>query len=296
MLIRIETFKRLVTLRRIVITSLLVMALVFLWIAIQLEKELPQDGYVQTFDKVYTIEALKKVDNDVISPSAITYDLTFGSLNIRMVQGNLSYQMKLKGQMYFSTEGQVVISRDEALKTFGMTECIGRSYNILGRNWTVVGVLDTSLGNGILSHFQGVGKLINAIASAPKNIVVGHWGLGVNDMPNRNINQDGVKASDLGSPNMSSVKRQVNIWLSYEPSLLNNLPWQMAQWSRNENPYETAQYMRSAYALNGIIVSDTSFHATLVQQYKGFGYGFATLAVLLFALKYVRKLLVIQRS
>ncbi len=295
MLIRIETFKRLVTLRRIVISSLLVMASVFLWIAIQLEKELPQDGYVQTFDKVYTIEALKKANNDVISPSAITYDLTFGSLNIRMVQGNLSYQMKLNGQMNFSTEGQVVISRDEALKTFGMTECIGRSYNILGRNWTVVGVLDTSYGNGLLSHFQGVGKLINAIASAPKNIIVGRWGLGVNDMPNRNITQDSVKASELGSPNMSSVERQVNIWLSYEPTLLNNLPWQMAQWCRNANPFKTEQYMRSAYALNGIIVSDSSFHATLVKRFKGFSIGLASVAVLLFALKYIRKLVIILK-
>lgn len=47
-------------------------ALLFLWIAIQLEKELPKDGFVLTFDKVYTIEELQNAIIDPVSPSATT--------------------------------------------------------------------------------------------------------------------------------------------------------------------------------------------------------------------------------
>lgn len=286
------TFKQLITLRRIVISLLLMIALLFLWIAVQLEKELPKDGFVLTFDKVYTIEELQNAIIDPVSPSATTYDLKFGAFNISMVHGNISYQMNVNDQINFSSEGQVVISRDEALRVFGMTECIGRSYNLLGRDWIVIGVMDTSSVTKSLSRFQGLGKLINTLASVPKNIVIGRWGLGVNDMPNSNISLDSVKASELGSPKMLSTERQVNIWLSYEPSLLSRFPWQMAQWFHQEDRFESEQYIRSAYALNGIIVSDSSFHATLPQQYKLFSYGLASIAVLVLASKINRKLFV----
>jgi len=286
------TFKQLITLRRIVISLLLMIALLFLWIAIQLEKELPNDGFVLTFDKVYTIEELQNAIVDPVSPSATTYDLKFGAFNISMVHGNLSYQMNVNDQINFSSEGQVVISRDEALRVFGMTECIGRSYNLLGRDWIVIGVIDTSSVTESLSRFQGLGKLINSIASVPKNIVLGRWGLGVNEMKNSDITLDSLKASELGSPKMLSAERQVNIWLSYEPSLLSHFPWQMAQWFHHEDRFESEQYMRGTYALNGIIVSDSSFHATLPNQYKFFSYGLASLAVLVLAIKNSRRLFV----
>lgn len=245
-----------------------------LWLSFQYEKALPQDGYVLTFDRAYPYDSLQKANLDQpLGPTAVTYDSNLGDIKLRMVQGNLAYQMNLPiltGHMDLSSYGQVILSREAAIKTYGTIECVGSTYTLLGRNWTVTGVLDTSGQVKKLSQAQGIGKVLEAITGAPKRFVLSRWGLGVNNMPTQHT-------LNL-SKNASAAETQVNIWLSYDPTLLNTLPWQLSQWARSTNPIEDAQYMSGVYALNGIGVTDATAHITMTERFRGFGVFLALLA------------------